>query len=404
MESRDGMLDRMRFWLRQDFVHMVVQRCPLPVSAREAVNERYQFSFPSGLMGTFVLAAISKISGDPEKSRWMEQAMTYIIAHRELIQGDFECRVYGSRIYCVFGTGMSAEDTTKALKNLFSGLIDSSPACTCGWIMGMGTLVSDIAQMKDSIAAADHALKFCIRDGVNTFYDGNQSCAIYEGALTLATASEQVSLKRLFQQAREEGLAKEIREIFSRKHIQINQYPVFAFMLAQHILDITTQTLRDLMPVDRQTYMVAMKGVNEMDSICHYDELVEHTVSVVMALCSRYQLFLSNGRSQPLWLVITYIQEHYRENISLEALAKVADRNPQYISSVFSKSCGMPIKEYITSLRMEEAKRLLRSTSLPIGQIGGMVGYQDSKYFSRIFQRSVGMAPRTYRETEYIGT
>lgn len=57
----------------------------------------------------------------------------------------------------------------------------------------------------------------------------------------------------------------------------------------------------------------------------------------------------------------------------------------------------MSITDYIASLRIERAKELLLSTDTTVSEIGAQVGYDDPRYFSRIFQKSTGESPRAYR-------
>ena len=59
---------------------------------------------------------------------------------------------------------------------------------------------------------------------------------------------------------------------------------------------------------------------------------------------------------------------------------------------------GIGFSEYITQLRCEEAKRLMRETGDSMALIAEKVGYQDAKYFSRIFRKTVGIRPSEYRK------
>lgn len=383
--------------LRQDFLYMQIRNLPPLHLTLDSINRFYRFSFPQGTFCVFVLGAASKVHGAPIQHQWMLAADQYV--HEQLgdLEGDFETLILGPKLYCLIGSALPRETLTARLRAMFEGLRQLKTTYTCAWTMGLGRYVGSFSDISETLFSAQHAIKYSIRDGIEQFYDGNTDCTIYEGGLTITTPSEQLALKRLIQEPDSEAVQHGIRSLFREKHEQIERYPVFAYMLALQIINITLQTLREIMPVDRKTYELSQQIEDRIDDLATLEALIGHTVSGAQALCQRYQMFLSNGKSQPLWLVITYIQEHYTEHITLAELSRVTDRNPQYISAVFSKACGMSLKEYITSLRIEEAKRLLRATSSPISTIALKTGYQDAKYFSRMFQKHTGQTPRDYR-------
>lgn len=390
-------IQTMKAQLRQDFMHIQVNNLPALKSTLEEVNAAYHFSFPQGLFCMFVLGVTPKLHTAHLDRQWLEGAEEHIRHCLRGIPGDFETLIQGCKIYCLIGSALTRDETTRQIRHMFSALLNASDTYGCYFTLGLGHYVEQISDLPQTLVSAQHALKYSIRDGIGQFYDGNRTCVIYEGGLTMMTPSEQLSMKRLIQKPEDRAIREGILQLFQSKQTEIGRYPVFAYMLSLHVLSVTIQTLRELMPVDRQTYELFQEKERGNDDIFALDALLEHTIAATQALCHRYQLYLTNGKSHPIWLTITYIQEHYAENITLEDLSRVADRNPQYLSAVFSKTCGMSLKEYITSLRIKDAKNLLRSTGLPIGEIAIKLGYQDAKYFSRVFQRLTGKSPREYR-------
>lgn len=106
-----------------------------------------------------------------------------------------------------------------------------------------------------------------------------------------------------------------------------------------------------------------------------------------------------NGKNaKPIRLAKQYVEEHYREKILLEDVAKVVDLNPVYFSVIFKEKTGMNFSAYLIYIRMEKAKKMLRSSNETIAAIGDAVGYSDQKYFSQLFKKSVGIKPTIYRK------
>ena len=92
-----------------------------------------------------------------------------------------------------------------------------------------------------------------------------------------------------------------------------------------------------------------------------------------------------------------YIDENFRENIDRNDVAAVTFVTPNYLSKLFKNSMNMNLREYINQLRIEEAKRLLLSTSLSVSEIASNVGYYNISYFSTVFHKIVGVSPYDWR-------
>ena len=95
-----------------------------------------------------------------------------------------------------------------------------------------------------------------------------------------------------------------------------------------------------------------------------------------------------------------YIRKNYRDRITAGSVAEAFHVNPSYASRIFSKKHGVTITEYINSVRVEEAKLLLRSTDVPVGNVALNVGFDDLNYFSRVFRKTTGCSPCQFRSSE----
>ncbi|MDD9269439.1 response regulator [Paenibacillus sp. GCM10023248] len=93
-----------------------------------------------------------------------------------------------------------------------------------------------------------------------------------------------------------------------------------------------------------------------------------------------------------------YIREHYAEELSLNSVSTRYFVTSNYFSTVFKEVIGENFLEFLTRIRMEEAKALLTASELKIGQIGEKVGYADSRYFSKLFKKHTGRMPTEFRQ------
>lgn len=92
-----------------------------------------------------------------------------------------------------------------------------------------------------------------------------------------------------------------------------------------------------------------------------------------------------------------YISEHFKEDLTLNNLAGKFGFNPSYLSRKFKSTYGIGINEYLTEVRIKRAKEILEATDIKIYEIAKMVGYQDEKYFSRVFSLKTGKSPIIWR-------
>ncbi|MDP1420499.1 response regulator [Peribacillus simplex] len=98
--------------------------------------------------------------------------------------------------------------------------------------------------------------------------------------------------------------------------------------------------------------------------------------------------------------IVSYVEKYYMEELSLEKLSNVFFLSREHISRKFKQKTGMLLSKYITKLRTDQAKRWLRETEKSIYSISLMLGYQDEKYFSKLFKKVVGLTPFEYRNSE----
>ncbi len=95
-----------------------------------------------------------------------------------------------------------------------------------------------------------------------------------------------------------------------------------------------------------------------------------------------------------------YIQRHFSEPISLNAVADAMHVNPAYLSSIFKSERGESYSKYVLRLRMERAALLLRTHSVgKVSDIAIEVGYFSTKHFDAVFKKYYGVTPNTYRNT-----
>ena len=111
---------------------------------------------------------------------------------------------------------------------------------------------------------------------------------------------------------------------------------------------------------------------------------------------------LSEWRLVPVSAVHSYLQENYSNaDLSVNKVARHLNFNAAYLCAVYKKKTQKTINTALTEIRIEAAKKLLAQTSMKLYEVATAVGYNDGKYFAKVFTKEVGIPPRQYRERHY---
>jgi two-component system response regulator YesN len=93
---------------------------------------------------------------------------------------------------------------------------------------------------------------------------------------------------------------------------------------------------------------------------------------------------------------IKFLCEHYREDLSIDSIAKALFVSPSYLRKVFAKELKIPVMRALLEIRMDRAVRMLAEGSYKIAFIAEQTGYSDPAYFGRVFCKYFGMTPSAF--------
>lgn len=93
-----------------------------------------------------------------------------------------------------------------------------------------------------------------------------------------------------------------------------------------------------------------------------------------------------------------YIEHHYKERLSLDDLAEIANVNKYYLAHAFKEEYGISPISHLIACRITASKRLLAETDLSLSQIAGILGFSSASYFSQSFRKAEGISPAEYRK------
>ncbi len=134
-----------------------------------------------------------------------------------------------------------------------------------------------------------------------------------------------------------------------------------------------------------------------------YEQICQSLLTVVLVRIARRVGFATevvqrHNVSRESTAARRYIDNHYRENLTLEILAEAVHISKYHLAHVFSREYGISPINYMLNLRLQECRELLRTTDYSVAQIARMTGFSSPSYFSQRFRASVHITPIQYRK------
>lgn len=133
-------------------------------------------------------------------------------------------------------------------------------------------------------------------------------------------------------------------------------------------------------------------------------ETLDETKTWLQRLCSQlfqhiHGMTIEANYSGVVTLAKQFLDLHYTEDVNLTLISEMVGVSEGYLSKQFTKEVGCNFIHYLTNLRIEESKRLMKKKGSKITDIAETVGYLNVEHFSRMFKKTTGYSPKLYRES-----
>ena len=153
---------------------------------------------------------------------------------------------------------------------------------------------------------------------------------------------------------------------------------------------------------DRFDYAIEAMHIKAFDYLLKPWKEEKLTGLISEAIVNIKELSLENSANENLQesqksTIKKYIKENYKRDISAGDVAGILGYSDVYFSKIFKQLFDDTFINYLTKVRIDKAKVLLKDVGFNIKEVGASVGYTDSNYFTKVFKRAVGMSPSEYR-------
>ena len=277
------------------------------------------------------------------------------------------------------------------------------------WFLAVGQSVDRLSQIQKSYHTASRAFSQRYLYDENILYYDEMETMEHPGGQ--AEAEDNAYLQKvdvnalnpaILQKFLSNGLQEETENFVKDYFYAIGQEPMESLVFRNYvILNVRFSVISFIKGLGCDTNemesadteeVLAESGKNMESAIAYAEKMISQAIEI------RDQNSGNKNRSI-LKTAVDFIDSHYMdEEISLNTVANVANVSSNHFSALFSQNMGQTFIEYLTSLRMNKAKELLRCTGMRSSEIAGEIGYKDAHYFSYLFKKTQGMTPSDYRK------
>lgn len=269
--------------------------------------------------------------------------------------------------------------------------------------IGIGCTVNNCLQIKTSYKDACTALNYKFYTGensiisiddINSIMDIPSNRGNIENYNLFECENQLINIIKLGDC---NGVAKLIKDMFchfsTEKGLPVN----YVQSICTELICITSRSLYEL---DEDIQNIISSQASILTGI-NYAENIFDLQRDMLSTFTTIAMYFANKHSQKNGKIIKKVKEiiekKYMEDISTSKISDEIYLTPNYISQIFSQETGETIAEYITKVRMENAKELLKTTDFKILEVAEMVGFKSPQYFSNVFKKYTGIHPQKFR-------
>ncbi|MEC0172373.1 response regulator [Paenibacillus graminis] len=190
----------------------------------------------------------------------------------------------------------------------------------------------------------------------------------------------------------------ELEQIFARLEQNRGHGSRYAQNVSLHLILQSGQVMLELNGMSEeweQKEMEAWKQVMRQETM---QDLLRYTAAYLQEVCDFSHLKRSGKAGEVIERVRMLIGQRFAENLSASDIAEGVYLSPTYVRLLFKQETGETLFEYLTKVRIEQAKNLLKDPQNKLYEVCYAVGYTDPSHFSKLFKKITGSTPSAYRE------
>lgn len=205
-------------------------------------------------------------------------------------------------------------------------------------------------------------------------------------------------LKKSMSAAVLENESQDLKEIFRELSDLFAQYKPDKTQAVSACINIYSY-LHDLLQnesAQENAFPYSIDIAKQLSGLGSLDDILLWLDSFCEKICAMLAERKEKRSDKFVYMAKRYIHEHYREKLTLSEIAEHLTISPGYLSSTFSRYMNKTVSDYIAEVKIEHAKELIDSGQYLIYEIADQLGFENAYYFSKVFKKVTGMAPKNY--------
>jgi len=192
-----------------------------------------------------------------------------------------------------------------------------------------------------------------------------------------------------------------VQEYFAMMGNSWGENPIMIYFLFGEII-VSASKIAEALGGDIREIVPFSLSHDNIQALISSPDLFSRQVKALLAALIEFRDSRTAGRYQSVIVKAReYIDNNFTaQDISLYSTAAHVGISPNHLSTVFAQETGENFIEYLTRVRIERAKLLLKSTTMKSADIANETGFSDPHYFSYIFKKNTGFSPREFRLKE----
>ncbi|MDT8715667.1 AraC family transcriptional regulator [Clostridium sp. 19966] len=193
--------------------------------------------------------------------------------------------------------------------------------------------------------------------------------------------------------------SKIVNEIFS-KNLNSGMNIELAQCLMLNMVSTMIRAVNDVSDLDKDKFLQELNPIKQLLRCKTLNQMKNQLDNFLKAFCAHVNKNIEKSSSWVISSVIPYLEKNYNDpNIGLEQLSEQFGVHPVYLSKIFKDHVGEGLLDYISKLRIEQAKVLLKANkNSTIEKIAELVGYYNVRTFSRVFKKYTNISPGKYKD------
>ena len=359
------------------------------------------------LISRFYKVLISRIDSQNGNIQKQQEACSLLNSYSSAINEAVSFFHHSNLLVCIFkgSTQEELDDNTFHAAETIGHIVTKNEGCTV--LTAIGKTVEHLSQLKTSYEDAKHILEV---SGSAKQNSENQNIIISSddlpsNNLNLLELKENDPLVDRLKYAGKNDINVIIDESMTLIRNNPGQFSVFASYLLVDLIFAVSKLVEKL-GGDIKVLNPEILQRSFVDNAVQNEEDFRNKMTQVLNFALEFRDSKVTGKYADVILKAKkYIEANYQDpNTTLTTVAQAACLSPNHFSTIFSQECNTTFIEYLTNVRIENAKRLIRETELKGYDIAYECGFSDPHYFSYIFKKNTGLTPREYKLSQSPST